>query len=51
MEIEKIAEALHEEDYNTEQKVYCWSLLDSKIRSALKKHQSKPTAADMAAQA
>lgn len=51
MPVEKIAEALHEEDYNTEQKVYCWSLLDSKIRSAIKKHQSKPTAADIAAQA
>lgn len=51
MPVEKIAEALHEEDYNTEQKVYCWSLLDSKIRSAIKKHQSKPTAAELSAQA
>lgn len=51
MAIEKIVEALESEQFETEHKVYCWSLLDSKCRSAIKKAQAKPTPAEIAAQA
>ena len=50
MAIEKIVEALESEQFETEHKVYCWSLLDSKCRSAIKKAQAKPTQAEIAAQ-
>lgn len=41
MDIAKIIEAMEEQQYETEQKVYCWSLLDSKLRSAIMKHKSE----------
>ena len=42
---------LDKKHLEAEEKVAVWSLLDSKVRSAIKKEKSKPTAIDMIAQA
>ena len=42
---------LDKKHLEAEEKVAVWSLLDSKVRSAIKKEKSKPTAIEMIAQA
>lgn len=51
MDIGKIVESLEEMNYPTEEKVYCWNFLDSKLRTAIKKHQASANNQDFAAQA
>lgn len=51
MDIHQIIEAMEEMNLDTDHKIYFWSLLDSKLRSAIKKAKSQPTAAELTAQA
>ena len=50
-DIHKIVEAIQEQEYDADEKVYFWSFLDSKCRTAIKKDAAKPTAIEMIAQA